>query len=384
MSTNRSIKFGTLISDGLKRNNGFVNIKDGLIESITSSPDYDSREDYSDHTVIPGLIDIHTHGYKGVDSMSTDSEDIIEWSKQIVSHGVTGIIPTSVSAKHRDVVHFLDRINSIIEESDLSGGAEILGSRMEGPYINRTKAGAHRKEYIRTPSEFEINDISSFHATSLRIIDIAPEISGAKEAIRKLKKQGVLVSAGHTNATFSQASSFSESGVSLFTHFYNAMSGFHHRDVGMVGAGLMLPNFKLELIADMKHVAPEAIDLVIKNKGWRNVILITDSMSATDLGDGTYKLGDLEVEVVEGTCYIKGTRTLAGSTLTLDSALKNLFNHGYDLSEMICSLTKNPAEFIGLKDRGVLEPGYRADLCILDDKMNVAATYIKGERVYHS
>ena len=353
--------------------------------SITSSPREGFEiEDYSENTVVPGLIDIHTHGYRGTDSMGSDLNSILKWASDITSHGVTGILPTSVSASHRNVVHFLDRISEVIEEPNHNHGAEILGSRLEGPYINRIKAGAHRREYIRTPNEFEINDISSFHSANLKIVDLAPEISGATEAMKKLVRKGVIISAGHTNANFEQAKSFFSSGVRLLTHFYNAMSGFHHRDVGMVGAGLLLPNFSLELISDFKHTAPEAIDIAVKNKTWRNIILITDSMSATDLGDGNYKLGDLEVEVVDATCYIKGTRTLAGSTLTLDKAIKNLFEHGYDLSEVIGSATKNPAELLGLNDRGVLEPGYRGDLCLLDNEMNVVATYVRGEQVFDS
>jgi N-acetylglucosamine-6-phosphate deacetylase len=216
----------------------------------------------------------------------------------------------------------------------------------------------------------------------VRIIDIAPELKGAMEASVYLRENGILVSLGHSDADYTTAQKFMKENFNHFTHFYNAMSPFEHRDGGMVGAGLLSDNSKLEIIADLYHIHREAIEMCVRNRGWENIILITDSISATGMKDGLYDLGGLKVQMYDGKCHLENSETIAGSTLTLDKAISNLINSGYSTENFIGSLTLNPALSLGLRDRGKLEPGFRADFCVLNENKDVEKTYVKGRIVY--
>lgn len=377
-----SVRFKRLTGGGKITRNGYLNIGGGIIESTSLDPlSGHTVLDYSENNISPGLIDIHTHGYAGFDSMSKNPEDIHRWSREIVRTGVTGFIPTSVSSGRDGIIEFIRNVKSASEMDD-GYGAGILGSRLEGPFISVEKKGAHDPEFIRNPSHGEVDILSGMAEDGLKIVDIAPEIEGAKASISQFLRSGIVVSAGHTNCSFEEAMEAIDRGVPIFTHFFNAMTGLHHRHPGMVGAGLLSGKVQLELICDFKHVVPEVIDIAVEMRGWGSIILVTDSISATNLGDGTYKLGSLDVKVKDGTCFIAGTETLAGSTLTLCGALKNLVNHGHSLQDAIAAATKNPAKILGLTDRGELRPGMRADLCIFDEDMEVAATFVGGRKVY--
>lgn len=377
-----SIKSDRLLSNGDVKENVFINIMDGLIESVTEKPLYPSNIVVpSGSIVIPGMIDIHTHGYNGIDSMRSSASDMIRWSTDILKTGVTGFVPTCVSSGTEKLLGFIGKVKEAMGRSG-NNGAAILGSRLEGPYISLEKAGAHNPDEIRVPGENEVSKLVNSKNDGFIMIDIAPEVDGAKKAIISLLESGVIVSAGHTNSTFETANEAIGLGVKLFTHFYDAMSGLHHRKPGMVGAGLLSKTVKLEIISDFKHVSPDVIDIAVKMRGWDNILLITDSISAAGLGDGQYVLGNMEVEVESGTCYISGTKTLAGSTLTMDEAVRNLVGKGHPIEEVVKSATYVPASLLGLKDRGEIRPGMRADISVLDSDLRVTETYVRGNEVY--
>lgn len=382
--TRFSIRFEKLITDGDTTENSFLNISDGKVHSTTDEPLFSQEDfDFSTCTLVPGLIDIHTHGYGGTDSMSDITPNIGKWAKNIVKSGVTGFVPACVSTSFDGLVRFIKNIDKTARMND-GKGASILGSRLEGPYISKEKSGAHDRKFIHDPIPEEIRLLKGMKEHGLRIIDMAPELNGASEAVSQLTEAGILVSAGHSNCSFEAANSSVELGVPLFTHFFNAMSPLHHRNPGMVGAGLLNRKVKLEIIADLKHVSKEVIEITSRMRGWENIVLVTDSISAAGLGDGSYRLGTMEVEVKDGLCFIAGTDTLAGSTLTLDSALRNMVESGFDLEEVVSSATSIPAGLLGLTDRGSLMPGMRADICVLDDKLRVKRTFIGGVEVYNS
>ncbi len=365
----------------MQKTSGYLNIQGGTIKSITAAPTESSVEDFSHCTIVPGFIDIHTHGYGGIDSMTRDVSQLLEWSREITSHGVTGIVPSSVSESPERIVEFIGNIKKAMGRP-LDGGAEILGCRLEGPFISIEKRGAHNLDSVRDPVPEEVSNILRVGEEVLRIVDIAPEIPGGIEAISEFTKSGVIASGAHSDSSFEEVTGGVDHGVSLLTHFYNAMSELRHRNVGMVGAGLLDERLKIELIADLIHVSPEAIKLAVKCRGWENIILVTDSISATGLGDGAFKLGNINVQVRDGLCTVMGSDTIAGSTLTLDRAIRNLMGLGYSLEEVIPSSSSIPANLLGFTDRGLLSPGYRADICVLDDDATVEATYVKGQAVY--
>lgn len=382
MTQGISLKFKTLYSAGIVKNNEFLNIDDGRVQSISNKPLEDNEIiDYGGYTIIPGLIDIHTHGYEGVDAMESDINQIQTWSEKLPAHGVTGFVPTSVSASREDIIKFIAKFKEYMKNASDAGG-EVLGVRLEGPFISLKRSGAHRKDLIRDPAMNEIEKICVTGKDVVRIIDMAPEIKGAMEASAYLRENGILVSLGHSDANYATAQAFLKENFNHFTHFYNAMSPFQHRDSGMVGAGWLSNNSKLEIIADLYHINREAIEMCVRNRGWENIILITDSISATGLKDGLYDLGGLKVQMRDGKCHLENSETIAGSTLTLDKAILNLINSGYSIENFIGSLTLNPALSLGLKDRGKLQPGFRADFSVLNEDNNIEKTYIKGRIVY--
>ncbi len=382
MTQRISLKFKILYSAGIVKKNEFLNIEDDRVISISTDPLKGNEIiDYGDYTIIPGIIDIHTHGYGGMDAMECDMNQIQTWSVKLLAHGVTGFIPTSVSATSEDISKFINKFKAYMKNSS-DAGAEVLGVRLEGPFISLKRSGAHRKDLIRDPAMNEIENICITGKGVVRIIDIAPELKGAKEASVYLRENGILVSLGHSDADYATAQKFLKENFNHFTHFYNAMSPFQHRDGGMVGAGLLSNNSKLEIIADLFHIHREAIEMCVRNRGWENIILITDSISATGMKDGLYDLGGLRVEMKDGKCHLENSETIAGSTLTLDKAILNLIDSGYSIENFIGSLTLNPALSLGLMDRGKLEPGLRADFCVLNGDNSVEKTYIKGRMVY--
>ena len=272
----KSIKFGKLINSHGLYNNGYLLIKNGIIQGIydENNQDYDLI-DYSGKIITPGFIDIHTHGYYGIDSMDSNENDIHYWAKRITENGVTSFIPTAVSAPFDGMKNFLDKIGNAMK-TQKNNESRILGARFEGPYISINKKGAHNINFIRNINMNEINELSYNYNNILRIIDIAPELENFYQAFNTLAKSNIMVSAGHTDADFTTAYNSFKKGIKLVTHFYNAMSPFSHRDPGMVGAGFLSRNVFLELITDMHHVSREAIEVIINQVGLSRIILITD------------------------------------------------------------------------------------------------------------
>ncbi len=332
---------------------------------------------------VPGFIDMHTHGYGGIDVNYVKSEkDLEKLSSMLVKHGVTTYLPTTVSFP----VDKLKEIAEIIYNAtfDAAKGSEIAGIYFEGPYLNRERAGAQNPEYLKNPSVNEVRELYKASRGLMRVMALAPELPGSLPVIRELNRMGVIASAAHTNATFDEAMRAFDAGVRLCTHIFNGMRVFHHREPGIAIAALMRDDVYVEFIGDLIHLHSGTVALICKSKPTDKVIAITDSISATGLPDGEYELGGLKIIVKEGVSRVKETGSLAGSTLTSDKALRNLvFEVGIPLRYALKYMTKNPAELLGLKDRGVLRPGFRADIVLLDSKtLEVKSVIMKGEIVY--
>ncbi|NJE08686.1 N-acetylglucosamine-6-phosphate deacetylase [Thermococcus sp. M39] len=358
-----------------------VVIENGIIKKVFKGLVKDGI-DLEGKILAPGFIDTHIHGCYGFDTNDAKVDSFLGMSKALVKHGVTAFIPTTVTASHEVLLKASKAVVEAIrtQEKKLEG-ARILGLHLEGPYINPEKRGAQNPAYIRKPSFEEFLEYWEASNGNIREITIAPEVEGALEFIEKAVELGVIVQLGHTNATYEEAKKAILAGASKATHLFNAMRGIHHRDVGVVGACLESESVFVELICDLIHLSPAAIKLAYKIAGKHRITLITDAISATGLPDGEYELGGLKVVVKDGICRLENG-ALAGSTLTMDKAIRNLVKIGIPIQDALIMASYTPARAISEEKLGLIKPGNKADLVVLDEKLRVEQTYVNGELVF--
>ncbi|GAI22729.1 unnamed protein product, partial [marine sediment metagenome] len=258
------------------------------------------------------------------------------------------------------------------------------GLHLEGPHVGRGKeAGAQNVEFARDPDVGELEGLVEASGGNIRRVTLAPELPRALEYIKRAKELGITVAAGHTNATYEEAVAGFDEGITICNHLFNGMRLFHHREPGIIGACLVRDDVYAEMIADMIHLHPAAINTAIKAKGLEKTILITDAIATVGLPDGEYELGGLETVVKDGISRVKATGRLAGSTLTMDLAIKNLVTKlNLDLKDAVGMATSNPADALNLSDRGRLIPGCVANVTIFDSGFNVLVTIVKGKVLY--
>jgi len=325
--------------------------------------------------VAPGFIDLQVNGGVGHNFEDASPEEIRKIVDFYVSHGTTGLLPTTVTAPIAGIRATIDRVKR-------AGHPAVLGMHIEGPFISEKRKGAQNPDYIIGPSVERFDELVSGHEEFINIVTLAPERPGADQLISRIREIGTVSSLGHSDATYDEAIAAIEHGIGLFTHIFNAMREFHHRAPGAVGAALA-SDVMVELIADGIHVHPGAMKLLYRAKGPDQICLITDAISAAGLADGEYRLGGLQVFVKDGTARLED-ETLAGSTLTMDKAVKNFMTvSGCPLPEAVRTASLNPARVFGLEARkGSIEEGKDADLVIFDEKFNVRYTIIGGEILY--
>jgi len=331
--------------------------------------------------VVPGFIDIHVHGGGGSDVMDGKYEAVKQIATTHSRFGTTAFLPTTMTMSKDKIIGSLKSIHEAFIKG--TGAAEILGVHLEGPYISSEKKGAQKEKDIKKASIEEFLEFNQASGNLIRIVTIAPEKPGAIDLIRWLHKKGIIASVGHSNATYKQVQEGIKAGLTHVTHTFNAMRGFNHREPGVVGAALSSPKLILEMIADGIHLHPVAMKILIKIKEIGKIVLITDAMRAASKPEGTYNLGGQEVTVVRGQARLKDG-TLAGSVLTMDKAVCNMVDKvGVSLTEAIQMATANPARCLGVESKkGSLEPGKDADIVILNKKLKVELTMVKGKIVY--
>ena len=338
--------------------------RDGVIEAVgprsgISLPAGAEEIPALDKTAAPGFVDVHIHGAGGHDVMEGTQPALTAVSKMLAAHGTTSFVATTVTADPDVICRSAEGISSyIVTQPQFSDSrAEILGIHFEGPFISPARRGVHPPPFIRLPSADLLARFVEAASGHAQILTIAPELLGAMPCIDAAHKSGLIVGMGHTDATYEQARAAIARGVHHAVHVYNAMRPFSHRDSGVIGAVLTTPQVTAELIADGVHVDETAMRLLLQAKGAGGVILISDGISATSMPDGKYSLGGLEVRVSGGVCRDAEGR-LAGSTLTLDRALRNIVNLGTSVADALRMLTLNPATLLGIEfKKGALRPG---------------------------
>jgi N-acetylglucosamine-6-phosphate deacetylase len=298
----------------------------------------------------------------------------------LAAHGVTSFLPTTTTL---DIETTRKAILAVKKAKEIDKtGAKILGIHLEGPFINPKYKGAQNEQFIVEPTKEVLNKLTE--EDIVKLITIAPELSGAEETIKILRDKGINVSMGHSDATYDDTMKGVISGATQVTHLFNGMRPFHHREPGIIGAALATDAIRCQIIADGIHLHFGTIRMVYKAKGYRNIILISDSMSATGLSDGNYELGGLKVSVKSGAPRLPNG-SLAGSTLTLDVAVRNMVNKAFIPLPFVSKMaSKVPAESIGEFDIGEFSYGKKADITILDKSFKVIRTYIDGRLIYES
>lgn len=339
------------------------------------------RLDAQGRMVLPGLMDLHIHGYQGEDASDGSFEGLKVMAQGVAKNGVTAFLPTTMTVSYDDLRRAFAQIRRAMAESrkDDWMGAAIVGANAEGPFINAARKGAQAEEHVRPGDAAFLKE----YADVIRLFTIAPEVDGNMDCIREMAKQpGVRISMGHTAATYDQAKAAIDAGVRHVTHLFNAQTGLHQRDPGVVGAALTDGRVTCELIADTFHVHRALFELVAKMKG-ENLALITDCLRATGLEDGTYTLGGQEFTLQGIQCHLKDG-TIAGSVLKLNHAIKNMLdNTDLTIPEAVKMASLTPARCIGLDGcKGSIEVGKDADLALADDRFEISTTILGGRTIY--
>lgn len=337
--------------------------------------------DASDTIIMPGFVEVHTHGGGGFNLHTHDVEEIASYARWIPTTGVTSFLIAVVGVAHALPEQQLGAAVCAIEQQQ-KGLAEPLGIHLEGPYISEKRRGAHPLEWLRLPNEQETRRILELTKQHLRLVTLAPELPGAEQLLHQLLTAHVTVSIGHTDADYEQTQAAIKHGITHATHCFNAMRPLLHREPGPLAAIAQAPQVLGEIIADGVHVHPAAVEMLVRMLGPERLIVITDAQAIAGLHNdgGLFEFAGQQAHVVNDAAYL-ANGTLAGSILTMDQALRNMLAMTYvSLQEAIRMLTLNPAQSAGHASRkGKLQPGYDADLVIFDTSLALQATLCRGQ-----
>ncbi|GAB3790536.1 N-acetylglucosamine-6-phosphate deacetylase [Virgibacillus kimchii] len=365
--------------------NGSILMENSKITGVSAGEPSDLPEgtqiiDGMNLHAIPGFIDGHIHGADGADMMDGREEDLDKIASALPQEGTTSFLATTITQSAENIEKAL--INAADYESK-QGQAELIGIHLEGPYVEKEKAGAQPVSYIVKPDLEQFKKWQSLAGNQIKTITLAPEHDEEGVFINELAASGMNVSAGHTNVNYEGMKKAVSEGVRQLTHLCNAMNGIHHRDIGAVGAAFQLKELRAELIADGIHVSPDMLQLIYNNMGSERLILITDSMRAKGLPAGQYKLGGQPVNVTEKQAVL-ADGTLAGSILKMKDAAKRMLQlDGVGLKNIVEMTAVNPAKQIGIYDqKGSISAGKDADILLVDDELNIKYTFCRGVIAY--
>jgi N-acetylglucosamine-6-phosphate deacetylase len=349
---------------------GTLDYENGRVKSVVGVPVDPSANDAP--YILPGFIDLHVHGGGGADVMeSGDAIEII--TRTHARYGTTSLLATTMTAPRDELMSVVATLGELTRQRT-PGGARVLGVHLEGPYINPGKLGAQPDAAVAAVLDEVLKYLS---LAPVRVVTLAPEIAGHLDIISELAARGIRVQLGHSLATYDDALAAMKHGACGFTHLFNAMSPLHHRNPGLVGAAFAHAEFA-EIIPDLLHVHPGAIRAALR--AIPRLYVVTDSTSATGMPDGEYRLGSQHVTKCLGGVRL-ADGTLAGSTLTMDQALRNLVSLGLPIADVSNRMSRHAADYLGLEERGRITRGAWADFVVFDRELTLVATYVEGESI---
>lgn len=373
-----------LILPGEAIEKGSILIRDGIIAEISRENEHFAANevfDFSNLSVYAGFIDVHNHGAVGVDVNTATAEDFRAASKFLAENGVTAWLPTLVPDSDVNYGKAIRAIEELMRTQANELIAQALGVHYEGVFANEKMCGALHTEFFKTFARGdELEKLPRLaEEKAIYLTTLAPEIENGIELIKELKRQNWIVSIGHTRGDLETLEAAFDAGARHLTHFFNQMTGLHHRDVGVVGWGLTNDEVSFDIIADGVHVHPQMLSFACQNKGAEKVILISDSVAPTGLGDGEFEIWDEKISVAGGkTQNARGN--LAGSVITMLDAVKMMLLLGFSPSQVSKMASRNPARLLGIeKTHGSIEIGKRADLVALDNKADVKLGLVGGK-----
>lgn len=356
---------------------GDVGVSDGLITSLGLPAAQGSR------IAAPGLIDLQVNGFAGIDLMTADVEDVHRLARSLLRHGVTAWLPTLITAAPDQTNRALDVLAQVVPARPggwTHRGALPLGVHLEGPFISAQRLGTHPAAHRRDPDLAQVEQWRE--RAPVVAVTVAPELPGALQLVHTLDAAGVLVSVGHSNATSSQAHAAFDAGARTVTHLFNAMSPLRHRKPGVPGAALARADVTIQLVVDGHHLDPDVVKVAWAAAQGR-VALVTDATAAAGRDDGTYALSGVSLNV-RGGAVRNEQGALAGSALTLDTAVRNACELGVGVEAALSAVTETPARLLRRSDIGRLAPGLRADFVVLEEDLTVRDTYLGGDPVDRS
>ncbi len=362
---------------------GYLEIADGVIIAVGAGPPPARPDvDLAAGVLLPGFVDLQVNGYFGVDLGTADPIGAEVVGTRLPRTGVTSYLPTIITGPPDELIAALARWRRY-GAGTAGGGARVLGVHLEGPFIAGRWRGAHNPQWIADPDPALVDRLIAAGAGVLRVVTLAPELTGALAAIGRFRAAGVTVSVGHTDATARQVAAAADRGATMVTHLFNAQRPLHHREPGVVGQALADPRLAAGLIADLHHVSGQVAAIAFAAAPGR-IFLVTDAAACAGMPPGRYLLGGEPIYLPAdgGVPPVRADGTLAGSALRLDRAVANLVGAGIGLREAVAAATAIPADLIGRDDLGRIAPGAAADLTWLTDDLRAAATWVGGRQVF--
>ncbi|MDD4818183.1 MAG: N-acetylglucosamine-6-phosphate deacetylase [Victivallaceae bacterium] len=342
-------------------------------------PAADEVIDIGGDMLMPGFIDVHCHGRSGSDFSDASLEGLTRICVDKLSEGVTSLLPTTLTLPESQLAASLKTAAEYVAAG--SKGCRVPGVHLEGPYINPKCCGAQNPDFVRKPDIEEVRRLNRIF--KVLKVSYAIETEGGPKFAEELLAEGITPSCVHSAANYSQFLEGNAHGLRSMSHFCNQMSPLHHRDIGLVGAGFLCEDVYIELICDKLHVCPDMINFIFSFKNVERIQLISDAMRAAGMPNGEYDLGGLNVVVAEGAARLKSNGALAGSTLQICDALRNVWEvTGIELTELVKCTSYNQAKLMGLEKTGRVAPGYLADFAVLDGDFKVTKTFVGGVRKF--
>jgi N-acetylglucosamine-6-phosphate deacetylase len=367
---------GTMVLDGRVCRPGWLQTSDELIIACgAGAPPARADLDVPDCVVVPGFIDMHSHGGGG--ASYTDAAEIAAAAGFHLRHGTTTTLASLVTTSPAELIAGVRAL------ADATRRGTVAGIHLEGPWLSAARCGAHDPTQMRDPDPAEVDDVLAAGGGTIRMVTLAPELPASGEAIRRFLDAGVVVAVGHTDATYEQTKHAIELGATVGTHLFNAMPPLDHREPGPALALLQDPKVTVELIADGVHVHPAVVRAATRVAGPDRVAVVTDAIAAAGCDDGAFRLGAVPIEVVSGVARVRGTSTIAGSTATMDQLFRTVteLNSDFDaaLAAAVQMTSATPARALGIERVGGLRAGYDANLVVLDRDLRVTAVMVRGD-----